>query len=186
MISPEKQRERGIVYTFYSFKGGMGRTMALANVSALLAKRGHSVLVVDWDLEAPGLERFYARLNPGIQELRATTPGIVDLVQARANGRSLNWRDCLINVSAADSSRLSLLSAGRNGEDYVARLQSLDFPELFDKHDLGSYIEELRNEWCEEFEFVLIDSPTAPETFADAPPDFLISDMRELAELIEG
>ena len=29
--------------------------MALANVAALLAKWGNSVLVVDWDLEAPGI-----------------------------------------------------------------------------------------------------------------------------------
>ena len=53
--------ERGTIYTFYSFKGGVGRSMALANVAALLAKWGYSVLVVDWDIEAPGIERFYAR-----------------------------------------------------------------------------------------------------------------------------
>ena len=55
MTAPIK-KELGIIYTFYSFKGGVGRTMALANVAALLAKWGYSVLVVDWDLEAPGLE----------------------------------------------------------------------------------------------------------------------------------
>ena len=87
MIPSAKNGKRGIVYTFYSFKGGVGRTMALANVAALLAKWGHSVLVVDWDLEAPGLERFFARVKPEIQELRAKTPGIVDLVQARKNGK---------------------------------------------------------------------------------------------------
>jgi MinD-like ATPase involved in chromosome partitioning or flagellar assembly len=160
MIPPKKKEERGIIYTFYSFKGGVGRTMALANVSALLAKWGHSVLVVDWDLDAPGLERFFASVKPDIQGVRTTTPGIVDLVQARSNGSSLNWRDCLIHVGFANSSQLSVLSAGRGGEDYGARLQSLDFPELFDKHNLGSYIEELRNEWSAEFEFVLVDSRT--------------------------
>src|ERR1700691_4982057 len=99
MTAANATKERGIVYTFYSFKGGTGRTMALANVAALLAKWGYSVLVVDWDLEAPGLERFFSGVKPDMGKARTTTPGIVDLIQARKNGDSLAWRDCLINVS---------------------------------------------------------------------------------------
>jgi MinD-like ATPase involved in chromosome partitioning or flagellar assembly len=153
--------ERGVIYTFYSFKGGVGRSMALANVAALLAKWGYSVLVVDWDVEAPGIERFFARDNPAIQDLRANTPGIVDLVQAKSDGKPLPWGDCLIEVKiGANSSHLSLLTAGRSGEDYTSRLHALSFPELFDKHDLGSYIEELRDEWASAFQFVLVDSRT--------------------------
>jgi len=70
MIPPANNEERGVIYTFYSFKGGVGRSMALANVAALLAKWGYSVLVVDWDVEAPGIERFFTRDNPGLQDLR--------------------------------------------------------------------------------------------------------------------
>jgi len=161
MISSANNKERGIIYTFYSFKGGVGRTMALANVAALLAKWGHSVLVVDWDLEAPGLERFFARAMPEILELRAKKPGIVDLVQAKRNGDGLHWRDCLLDISIPEnSSPISMLSAGRSDPGYIARMQSLDFPDLFDKSDLGSYIEQLRNEWISEFSFVLVDSRT--------------------------
>jgi len=47
------------IVTFYSYKGGVGRTMALANIAVLLARQhGRKVLAVDWDLEAPGLHRF--------------------------------------------------------------------------------------------------------------------------------
>ncbi len=49
----------GRVVTFYSFKGGVGRTQALADVAVLLARYGHRVLMVDWDLEAPGLESYF-------------------------------------------------------------------------------------------------------------------------------
>jgi cellulose biosynthesis protein BcsQ len=161
MIPSASSEERGVIYTFYSFKGGVGRSMALVNVAALLAKWGYSVLVVDWDVEAPGIERFFARDNPGIQDLRTNKPGIVDLVQAKSDGKPLRWRDCLIDVKIGDdSSRLSLLTAGRSGEDYTSRLHALNFPELFDKGDLGSYIEELRNEWASEYNFVLVDSRT--------------------------
>lgn len=42
-------------FVFASLKGGVGRSTALSVVAADLARRGKSVLVVDLDLEAPGL-----------------------------------------------------------------------------------------------------------------------------------
>jgi MinD-like ATPase involved in chromosome partitioning or flagellar assembly len=154
-------KKRGIIYTFYSYKGGVGRTMALANVAALLAKWGNSVLIVDWDLKAPGLERFFARRNRGIRKDRETKPGILDLIQARRAGEQMNWRDWLLRVDVdGNSAQLSMLTAGRNDTDYTSRLQSLDFAELFERYELGSYIERIRNEWTSEFDFVLVDSRT--------------------------
>jgi hypothetical protein len=47
------------IVTFYSYKGGVGRTLALSNVAVLLAKQGKKVLVMDWDIEAPGLDRYF-------------------------------------------------------------------------------------------------------------------------------
>ena len=47
----------GRIITFYSYKGGTGRSMALANIAWLMASAGRQVLVIDWDLEAPGLHR---------------------------------------------------------------------------------------------------------------------------------
>ena len=50
----------GQIITFYSYKGGTGRTMALANLGCLLARdEGFRVLMMDWDLEAPGLHRYF-------------------------------------------------------------------------------------------------------------------------------
>jgi MinD-like ATPase involved in chromosome partitioning or flagellar assembly len=43
------------VFAFYSYKGGTGRTTASANVSVLLATKGHRVLCLDLDLEGPGI-----------------------------------------------------------------------------------------------------------------------------------
>jgi WD40 repeat protein len=47
-----------MIVTFYSFKGGVGRSMALVNVGEILADWGYRVILCDWDLEAPGLERY--------------------------------------------------------------------------------------------------------------------------------
>ena len=67
--------------TFYSYKGGVGRTLALANVALLLTRYGRKVLVVDADLEAPGL-RHIAPFGGVPQE----TPGFLDLLEATLSG----------------------------------------------------------------------------------------------------
>ncbi|MFE4912416.1 KGGVGR-motif variant AAA ATPase [Streptomyces sp. NPDC056652] len=43
------------VIAFHSFKGGAGRTVHAVALADLLAGRGHGVLLVDGDLEAPGI-----------------------------------------------------------------------------------------------------------------------------------
>lgn len=68
----------GKVVTFYSYKGGAGRTMALANVAWILASNGLRVLVVDWDLDSPGLHRYF---HPFLDPAKvAATPGIIELL----------------------------------------------------------------------------------------------------------
>jgi len=49
------------IFTFYSYKGGVGRSMAVMNVAYALAGRGRHVLLLDMDLEAPGLTGFLRR-----------------------------------------------------------------------------------------------------------------------------
>jgi len=68
----------GQVVTFYSFKGGTGRTMALANVAWILAANGRRVLIADWDLESPGLHRFF---KPFLEASVTERPGIIDFVR---------------------------------------------------------------------------------------------------------
>ena len=49
----------GKIVTFYSYKGGTGRSMALWKTLKVgfWSVTGKRVLTVDWDLEAPGLLR---------------------------------------------------------------------------------------------------------------------------------
>jgi chromosome partitioning protein len=47
------------IVSFYSYKGGVGRSVCLANVAALLAVRGRKVVCLDCDLEAGGLHTIY-------------------------------------------------------------------------------------------------------------------------------
>src|SRR4051794_6146130 len=69
----------GKIITFYSYKGGTGRSMSLANVAWVLASAGHRVLTIDWDLEAPGLHRYFDPFLSDKSLERST--GIIDFVR---------------------------------------------------------------------------------------------------------
>ncbi len=151
----------GTVYTFYSYKGGVGRTMALANVAAMLASWGGKVLIVDWDLEAPGIERYFYGNNIKFLSDPANKNGIVDLVTGYVSDNKISWRECVIKAHSPDFKRdVSIITAGKKSPDYVSKLQKIVWSDVFSKSDFGSYLEEIRNEWINEYDFILLDSRT--------------------------
>lgn len=62
--------------TFYSYKGGVGRTLALSNIAKRLAEFGKKVCILDFDLEAPGL---HIKIENQIQK-QGVQVGIVDYI----------------------------------------------------------------------------------------------------------
>lgn len=157
---PGKEAQ-GIVYTFYSFKGGVGRSMAVANVAALLAKAGYKCLVVDWDLEAPGIECYFNQFPSRLEGSARETPGLVDMLEALKTGSRLDWRKCLLTARPfRTGAPISILTSGRRIPTYSETVQGLDWKNLFDEHDLGIYLNELREEWITKFDFILVDSRT--------------------------
>src|SRR3954469_15713569 len=92
----------GQIVSFYSFKGGVGRSMALANVAALLCKAGKSVLVVDWDLEAPGLHKFFESSSPHLKSSLNSTPGVLDLLSEVEKGGVIEWKRAVNEVQLGD------------------------------------------------------------------------------------
>jgi tetratricopeptide (TPR) repeat protein/cellulose biosynthesis protein BcsQ len=156
----------GDIVSFYSYKGGVGRTMALANVAALLAQWGHKTLVVDWDLEAPGLEWYF---RPFL-DVSATQqqPGLIDLLieSPKLPLAVSSWRERLIEVPAPTQKglprrgHLHLLTAGRREADYFRRVRSWDVDAFYADNYGGQLIESLREQWKEAYDFVLVDSRT--------------------------
>jgi cellulose biosynthesis protein BcsQ len=149
------------IITFYSYKGGVGRTMAVANIAILLARKGLRVLAVDWDLEAPGLDRYFRDL--GIHSGSAGT-GLLDLLIHASSTSSLHrppdWRDYLSSVDLDDKYQLHLLTCGRQDEEYASKVLSFDWNAFFKDAEGGSFIERLREEWKAEYDLILIDSRT--------------------------
>lgn len=152
----------GKIITFYSFKGGVGRTMALSNVAALLSKWGRKVLIIDFDLEAPGVEKYFSSQEFSFSKKRRECEGVVDLLTSfKESSTKIRWQDCLIQVSSSKY-RLNcdIIPAGKDSFEYASKLQNLNWDNLFEKYNLGKELETLRNEWLRDYDFVLIDSRT--------------------------
>jgi MinD-like ATPase involved in chromosome partitioning or flagellar assembly len=126
---PELQIPRTI--TFYSFKGGVGRTTALTHVAWILAMRGRKVVAVDLDLEAPGLSKAF-RLHPQPQY------GIVDYFYERAYlpdeiEPQISIADIFGEVTIPDApGRLFIVPAGSLNLDYIAKVDDLRSTTILD------------------------------------------------------
>ena len=141
------------VVTFYSFKGGVGRSLALANVSLLLATRGRRVLAVDFDLEAPGL----SMMSDLVTEPRKVERGLLEYLLALLNDENPNLADYLI-YPEIESVDLAFLPAGNLKDGYD--LSKLDFDRLLEEGE-SNPLSQFRRE-IEElgFTYALFDSRT--------------------------
>ncbi len=168
------QTAQGQVITFYSYKGGAGRTMALANAATLLARdHPRKVLMMDWDLEAPGLHRFFAAETDSDAAPRRGTIDLLEeldgLTRTSAGPKPLDEPATLklIEGIALDSyletttgsSQIDLLRAGwPEDESYAERLTRFDWDALYER---APYLfKALAAILCERYRYILIDSRT--------------------------
>jgi len=177
------ENEPGTIVTFYSYKGGTGRTMALANSAWVLAERlapGEKVLVVDWDLEAPGLHRYFPpRLrstDPGQDLGLDAGPGLIDLFIAlgerlppepasdpaqaeEAVERAVAALDWSAYIGQTEHATIHIMRAGRNDDGgYGRRVNTFAWERLFQRAP-GIY-RAVAERLAREFRWVLIDSRT--------------------------
>lgn len=174
----------GRILTFYSYKGGTGRSMALANFAWIMAASGKRVLVIDWDLEAPGLHRYFRpfMVDPDLFE----TDGLIDMFWTFATsafGKTVSgeWSSADRKAEVAefldDSTRrldtrffaknpytetqgyIDFIGAGRQGATYSERVNSFDWRRFY---ELGGadILSRVKDHLRERYDWVLIDSRT--------------------------
>jgi len=157
------------VITFYSLRGGVGRTTALAAAARILASRGRRVLCIDMDFEAPGLHHLLRLPEPDPDQ------GALPLILALERGEEVDIRDHVQRVG--DAEELYCLPSGRLGIDYAQRLRLLE-PEnwyLEDDNPLHALFN-LASTSSIQPELVLVDSRTGISPIS-APLLFDISDL---------
>ncbi|MEU6200037.1 FxSxx-COOH system tetratricopeptide repeat protein [Streptomyces sp. NPDC047061] len=203
-IPDESEGREGRIVTFYSHKGGTGRTMALANVAWILAANGKRVLAVDWDLEAPGLHRFF---HPFLDPATAgATTGVIDLLTDYAwaatddgEPRPDDWHREYARIQRHAVSvdwpfpghgTLGLVSAGRQNREYPAMVSAFDWDNFYDRLGGGLFLEALREDMRRTYDYVLIDSRTGLSDIADICtahlPDLLVDCFTFSDQSIDG
>ncbi|MEU5660789.1 FxSxx-COOH system tetratricopeptide repeat protein [Streptomyces sp. NPDC047737] len=198
----------GRIVTFYSYKGGTGRTMALANTAWILAANGKRVLAVDWDLEAPGLHRFFHPfLDPST--LGATT-GVIDLITeyawaatnpaqrpddwhrdyARIQPHAVSLTPEALGWEFPRGGTLDFVSAGRQNREYSATVSTFDWDNFYDRLGGGHFFDALRDDMKANYDYVLIDSRTGLSDIADICtvhlPDVLVDCFTLSDQSIDG
>jgi len=144
--------------TFYSYKGGVGRTNALANVAGRLAKMGRRVLMIDFDLEAPGLDS-YPEFSDGRKE------GVVEYVHRFLQDRETPPIENYVHLCPADdlvAGTLWLMPSGLRDEKYPSRLHSIDWTGMYVDEIAAPLIANWKTAVERKFspDYVLIDSRT--------------------------
>jgi formylglycine-generating enzyme required for sulfatase activity len=164
------------VVTFYSYKGGTGRSMALANVAWVLASIGKRVLAIDWDLEAPGLHRYFEPFLADKSLERST--GIIDFVRDFAtaavaldssSASESVWYERYGNLLAhalpldwsfPNGGLLHLVPAGKQDAAYAVRVNSFDWQYFYERLGGGVLLEKVKQNLRAAYDFILIDSRT--------------------------
>jgi hypothetical protein len=165
-------RPPGKIVTFYSYKGGTGRTMALANTAWILAGTGMRVLVIDWDLEAPGLHRY---LHPFLEDKElSATQGLIDYfadveIASRSSGGASPWWHGWSSLTRYTLSLewqfdgdglLDFVPAGQQGASYAERVSAFDWRKFYDVLGGGVLLESLKKQLRADYDYILIDSRT--------------------------
>lgn len=158
--------QRPKIIAFYSYKGGTGRSFALAHTAWALAREGRRIILIDLDLAAPSL---WALLG------QEPTRGFVEYVRGLTIGAPPDVRELVNEVSldSRASGALYLLQAGSLDKEYLETLQALDWHALVHPQpprsrapeslfDLVTPFEELFNSLTEQLrpDAILLDAPT--------------------------
>ena len=162
----QRQPRESMICTFYSYKGGLGRTMAAANVAEFFYRAGLNVLLVDWDLEAPGLETYF----PHLEDTIANQRGILDLLLSykRVMAESVvdasvpfeSVEKLAIDIYPAGNGQLRLITAGQRSDlgSYYSTVRMFDVLDFYENWGGDTFFAWLRRQFLEIADIVLIDT----------------------------
>lgn len=172
---------------FYAHKGGTGRSAAVANVAPVLSRAGYRVLIVDFDLEAPGIHRYFnlpdSECQRGVVELvedwktslergAPQLPVLPPFLEPRFEPLSLISGETLTAAQVRDrilgtptigretplEAWVKLLPAGRLDDTYRSRAAAIDWAALYRRPEWRAFFGWFKKTLSEQADIVLIDS----------------------------
>ncbi|NOQ27534.1 MAG: AAA family ATPase [Bacteroidales bacterium] len=122
--------------TFYSYKGGVGRTLALSNIAKRLNEFGKKVFIIDFDLEAPGVHYKFK----DFLRYDSIKKGLVDYIYEFCSNNNVDSDiDSYVRsfkINNRSKSGINLMCAGNNySSEYWKKLSTINWSDLFYKDD---------------------------------------------------
>lgn len=151
--------------TFYSYKGGVGRSLALSNIAIRLSEYNKRVCVLDFDLEAPGLNFKFKHYKKS----KDIEFGLVDYIHKFSCEGSVPEKIAPYSIKLTPINKLfqiiDYVPAGNtDSSDYWKKLSMIKWSEMFYSEGAQglNFVLDMKNKIQKEFnpDFLLIDSRT--------------------------
>jgi len=150
--------------SFFSYKGGVGRTMLAMQIARCLVALGKKVVVADFDFDAPGIpgifNQLYDDIVGGIYELVMTDKFLTTKESSDEFDSFKNkLEEYLINIdvkglnhvrkskngSVSPEGWLKILSSGRLNADYIDNISDHEWLDLVGSDEEGNSLESFIN-----------------------------------------
>jgi septum formation inhibitor-activating ATPase MinD len=151
----EQDLKPPIITTFYSLKGGVGKSTALAYTAKILARRGLTVLCVDMDLKAPTLCALFGK-EDDVKEHQ----GLLSVLLSLEKGDKPSIQEHIIRLS--DTEEIYCLPGGIINANYALQLGAINPSSWYSQEDnkLRKLIELLKEDLSFNPDVILLDAPS--------------------------
>lgn len=146
------------IISFYSYKGGVGRTIALIETAYNLAKAGKRVLLLDLDIEAPSLHNIFK--NEVGNEYLGVEYGIIEYlyrtVVQKESDVSIDNMLCHLDPQDMEGDIFLIPALKTMNSEYIYHISKLQTEQIHERNAFEKIIDHVSTKY--DIDIVLIDT----------------------------
>lgn len=150
------KKEKGKIISFYSYKGGVGRTVALIQTAYLLAEKNKKVAIIDLDIEAPSFNNIF-------EKNITNEKGLLNYLYKKVynisnNNEFFDETNFITKLDIGTLGDVYVVPAGNLDLKYVKQLEGLKEKRIHENGYIVDFIEQIRKRY--DLDYILLDSRT--------------------------
>lgn len=156
-INQENADKNPRIISFYSYKGGVGRTVSLIQTAYFLAKKGKKVLILDLDIEAPSFQDIFE------DYINKETKGLVDYLYSKLysmeNETEVPFNSIISKVPLNVKGDIYFVpSTSKLDLEYLRKLELLKQDKIINDEYITDLIKSIKKQY--DIDYFFIDSRT--------------------------